>query len=171
MCLQNKKNHIHSKIKFFKKFESVSLKTKLILFFVIISLVPTFIIGLVSYKVSESVVKSKEIEKNIMNLKVVNSFVSNYLDGKKSLGLRLASNKYVISFMKNNGTQKNSLTQGNSEINILLSEYGNSDGIKSIFIFDSHGGMVTNNPGDLVSYNEIDSNVWYSNFISLKTYI
>lgn len=171
MNLFHKGNIGAMKIKAILNFKDISLKTKLIVFFVVISLIPTIIIGFVSYKVSESIIKDREIENNMRDLKDAEVLVPEYLNSVLSLGLKLAENKAVISFALENKSIVVEQGPYNSELASIFDEYSNNDQISSIYVFDNHGNMVTNDKSRSVSFKSIISNSWYPETISKNKYI
>jgi len=158
-------------IKIIEYFNNISINKKLILFFILISLVPTLVLGITSYKISESVVKEKEIIRTIRNLKDVDSLVFNYLSSKRYIAIRLSMDDFVISLMNIDSLGEAEKVKCEFEVRKLLNDYRNTEGIQSIYIFDSSGKEYTNDINKTDSYERIIFTKWYNEILMEKTYL
>ncbi|HHW48169.1 MAG TPA: sensor histidine kinase [Clostridiaceae bacterium] len=158
-------------VKTVEYFNNISINKKLILFFILISLVPTLVIGITSYKISESVVKEKEIIRTIRNLKDVDNLVFNYLSNKRYIAIRLSMDDFVTSLMDIDSLDEAERVRCEFEVRKLLNNYHNTEGIQSIYIFDSSGKEYTNDINKTDSYERIIFTKWYNEILTEKTYL
>jgi len=157
--------------KFVEYFNDISLKKKLIFFFLLISLVPTLVIGITSYKISESIIKEKEIIRTIRNLKDVDNLVFNYLSNKRYIAIRLSMDEFVTSLMDIDSLDEVERVKSEFEVRKLLNDYHNTEGIQSIYLFDSSGKEYTNDINKTDSYERIIFKKWYNEILVEKTYL
>ncbi len=140
------------------RFRDISLKTKLLGFFLIVCFLPTLFIGLTSYNAAVSIIKDKEIEKNIRNLRDTDNIVSHYLSGKVALAAKFAADSHVLSYMRGGVSDP---VADDSEIARLFVQFGGYDGVASIYLFDAAGDMKTDDPGRALSFDSIAASDWY----------
>jgi two-component system sensor histidine kinase YesM len=158
-------------MKIVEYFNDISIKKKLILFFLLISLVPTLVIGITSYKISESIIKEKEIIRTIRNLKDADNLVFNYLSNKRYIAIRLSMDDFVTSLMDIDSLDEAKRVKCEFEVRKLLNDYHNTEGIQSIYLFDSSGKEYTNDINKTDSYERIIFTKWYNEILTEKTYL
>jgi Predicted signal transduction protein with a C-terminal ATPase domain len=132
---------------------------------------PTLVIGVISYKLSENIIREKEADRTIRNLKDSSDLLFNYLGGRRNMAIRMSVNSDVIALLKSsteNGTDNLKLS---FQIKKLMNDYRYTEGMQSIYLFDNTGKAYTNDASKTIDYQSITFNKWYSETLVKDIYM
>lgn len=144
-----------------KYVNDLNINKKLILLFLIISLIPTIFIGLVSFNISSRVVKERQINETIYKLSSINDKVSFLIKDKELTSIKFALDTNLHQLVSYDITDKSSYTKSLFDLQKLLYHHKYIQNTHSIYIFSSSGKMYTNDKFPNLYYHDIINADWY----------
>ncbi len=132
-------------MKILDKFHNQSLKTKIIIFTVLISIIPVIIIAVFSFQILSSNLTDQKISNIYTNLRSISQSVNSIVNTRKISALRLAKNTAVINLL--DSSDKMTEKQRNESLYVLdrfFSEYPNTIGVDTVCIYNAKGDFFTN---------------------------
>ena len=156
---------------FINKFNAISLKNKLLIFFIAISLMPLLVIGIVSYEISKNVIKSYEVEKSIRLLYEINEKIIEYSSKIRNVAIRISMDQNVISVLYNNYLKTSVNAKDLFDVKRTLYDYWYTDGVQSIVLMELNGNIFFSDNGYQIT-NEVDViNKCYGKVLNDKMYL
>jgi len=145
---------------------NISLKNRLVLLFLFVSLIPVLIIGVVSYDITADIIMNREIGEKQQLFNMIMQEVLRIIDEKQLIGVRFHLDSIVQTLLRQDSNYtKEQINQYEFEINKELLHYKNAYGVSSIYLFSKEGKIYSNiNPPDidLLFYEKKD---WYQDLI------
>lgn len=125
----------------------MSLKYKLLIAFLAISLIPAVTIGIVSFNLSSVIIREKEIFEKQQKLSVIQEEMWDIWSEKQLLSIQLLLNPHLQRLL-NNFPYEDYLAKQKDEFEIqkIMFNYKNVVGSHSISIFGFNGEYYSNNP-------------------------
>lgn len=128
-----------------KKIRDVSIRSKLIVVFLLISIIPILALGLVSYAISARVVEGKEVSDNLNKLELIKGRVDQILKEKQFTGIKFSMDNNVMKLLGKDGIlNKDEKRKYEFEVEKLLYDYSNINGTLSINLIGRNNMIYTN---------------------------
>lgn len=137
----------------------MSLKYKLLISFLAISLIPAITIGIVSFNLSSGIIREKEIFEKQQKLSVIREEMWDIWSEKQLLSIQLLLNPHLQRLL-NSYPYEDHLTKQKDEFEIqkIMFNYKNVVGTHSISIFGFNGEYYSNNQNPLPLDSYLPSN-------------
>ena len=131
-------------LRLFKKvrdfFDFEKLKFKFIIFFLIVSLIPTLIIGVSSYLISKSLIIEKDANTISVNISELNKEINSVLDERETIAMRFS----IDSAIQNQFTYLKENNEYQFQITRLLQSGDHTKGNNSIILKDKADNIYSN---------------------------
>jgi two-component system sensor histidine kinase YesM len=121
-------------------FRTKKLRNRFILYFLSASLIPTLIIGIATYKISEKLVIDIEIKETSSRMSELKARVNNLLNEKETIAIKFYINQYVQNAL----TASRDIQENEFEIMKLLFANEYMNGNHSIFLSGGENLLYTN---------------------------
>lgn len=150
-------------------FDNMSLKKKLIILFLLVSMIPTLIIGFASYNISSKVVKERKIDETIYKLKNVEEKVWDLLKEKELVAIRFSMNENVHNILLNeHNIEKTEEVKNVFDLQKMLFDYKFAENTHSLYIFSSSGKVYTNDTIPRMNFVDISNMPLYKEQLEKK---
>ena len=131
----------------------MSLRKKLLLIFIVLSLFPVAVLGILSFRISANIIKESEIAKQIQFLDSIEKEIRDEVYRFQLIGIKYLLDTKVQDYV--HGRRNDGWPKGEFEVSKLLQDYKNTEGTHSTYLVVSDGKVLTNRPDrpmDLASY-------------------
>ena len=126
--------------KLMKFFEFSKLKYRFIFFFIIVSMIPTFLLGVSSSLISRDLILQREEKEAIFNISGIKEQINNVMSESETIALKFYIDQSVQSLFS---SQEYSI-ENKFEIMKLLFSRDQMKGNHSIFLSDEYGNIYSN---------------------------
>jgi two-component system, sensor histidine kinase YesM len=140
----------------------MSLRNKLLFIFLILSLFPVTVLGILSLRISERIIKEAEIARQLQVLESIKKEVREEVYRFQLIGIKYLLDGNVQQYLRlADQGRMDGLRKNEFELSKLLHDYKNTDGTDSTYLLMARGKTLTNRPDrplDLASY---EHNGWF----------
>jgi two-component system sensor histidine kinase YesM len=139
----------------------MSLKNRLLCFFLIISVLPVLLLGTVSYSISYRIMKDGEITKQLHELERIQDATRELMYQFQHIGIRFIMNRELQTMLLSEDRSYSGLTRFEFEIKKLLHDYRNTGGTVSSGLFFRDGLSFVNRPEKCLAFNAYAAEPWF----------
>jgi|GEM_PF-1026003 len=123
----------------------VSLRSKLVFVFFVISIIPILALGLGSYNISSSIVEQKAVSENLNRLELIRNRVDQVFKEKQFTGIKFSMDDKVLFLLGNESMLgEDEKRKYEFEVKKLLYDYSNINGTLNISIISKNNIKYTN---------------------------
>jgi two-component system, sensor histidine kinase YesM len=138
----------------------MSLRSKLLLIFLLLSLFPVAVLGILSFQISARVLKEAEIAKQEQVLQSVTREVREQVYGFQLIGIKYLLNENVQAYLHPAGPA--GMKRGEFEVSKMLHDYRNIEGTAATCLLLENGRVLTNRPDLPCSLAGYRAMAWFS---------
>ncbi|MDD3840818.1 MAG: histidine kinase [Clostridia bacterium] len=151
-------------------FNNLNIKNKLIISFLIVSIIPTTFIGLISYNISSDIVKEMRINESIYELSNVNEKVNQLLKNKELIAIKFSLDRNLYDLLSNRSIDQSQYIKKTFDLDKMLYDYRYTEQTHSIYIFDNNDKIYTNDNKVGITRKQLESTPWFNKNIDTNNH-
>ncbi|HOV63440.1 MAG TPA: sensor histidine kinase [Spirochaetia bacterium] len=139
----------------------MSLKNRLLCFFLIISILPVLLLGTLSYSLSYRIMRNGEINKQLQDLEHIKTETRELMYRFQHVGIRFLLDRNLQSLLLTDDRSYAGLTRFGFEIKKLLHDYRNTSGTISSGLLFQDGLLFENRPEKFPDFGTYTAKPWF----------